>query len=65
MEDIAEVDQAHALGLSVFTEVKSSPEALDALEGIPLHPPVQGGKVVGRPAGLLFLQYLGNTVPVL
>ena len=65
VEDIAQVDQADTLGLSVDTEVQSSPQTLDALERISLHPPVERGQVVRRPAGFLFLQHFGHTVAVL
>ena len=65
VEDIAQVDQADTLGLSVDTEVQSSPQTLDTLERISLHPPVERGQVVRRPAGFLFLQHFGHTVAVL
>ena len=65
VEDIAQVDQTDALRLPVCAEVKSSPEALDTLVWITLHPPVERGEVVGCPAGLLLLEHLGNTVTVL
>ena len=41
VENITQVDQADTLRFSVDAKVKSSPQTLDTLERISLHPPVK------------------------
>ena len=65
VENISQVDQAHTLRFSVDAEVESSPQTLDTLKWISLHPPIERCQVVRSPAGLLFLQHFRHAVAVL